>query len=1203
MLNVLILLSLLAVTACSQSGSNANLKVTNTFALGDIASSPMAAGGLMIWGQGPDGQAFGRVLNGASEVSVNLPNGEWTFYAMAWSETLAGTPSCALGKASLTGNPVAVDLALGNTTCAQTEFSGGAATGGTSPYILPKTKLEFCEKVDATITTHTDACTDDLANTNRKSGKGSGVSYRFRARAFDRVKGTNNFLPEEIPSACYSGEPMAAQEESGMAYTEANALPGGILGTTPFHLTLDVYLGTNDCDATLTSSKGKVSFELAHGVRSSLPNLKAVTDPTLAPARHKLYVEISPETICSGLRLNSTAANPYAAGSGSAGRQYLICTAAQLQAMVTSDLTKHYKLLNDIDLNHLSKGLTTLSTPSWYSCLEEGSNFFPIGASVANCHTTTPGSFSGSLNGNYKKINGLRIRLEQSNQVGMFASTNGIIKNLILEKPEISGATYVGALVGRSNSGTSLKNIKIIKADVEARERDSLGGEYAGTLTGYAFGTNIDNVIIERTRLESDKGSAGGLAAHAFNSTISNVLVSGVVKGANNQWQGADHSYAGGLFGGTDNSTISKSRFEGYIRGQKVIGGLVGHLNDTNLSDSYAQAGILATERNAAPSVGGLFGVVNGISGTHKVQRSFFTGDISHTCLWNNIDCKISEVAGEVIGLSNSDFVDVYYPPIGLSGTLSSTSVGTSVTLSSHFATNAFPNLGAAFDQSVAGDHPRLLTENFHPCRQNGANLSATNQMNSPYFRGTSTNPILVCNPSHLTQLQSYPSAHYKLASFVVAPGFNTIGSNFSGSLDGSGFGILGLKLFGASSISLFNEVSGIIKNISFLGSSVHGYGSIALIAQTLSGTIEHLGVEGLNWFNGTAANSGGLFNTISATGKLDKARIDLQMGTTGYTGGIANTNDGKISNIRLNGGITNSDPANFFLVQVGGVVITNNASGKISQVENNLNIWDNANSSAADGSGLALFASANLGTIEDVHIRHGRISTTTSQIAGVVSLNYTTGVVRRVINNGQIQVMNSLHGRGSNEFDVSATVGTFYGSSSALVTENYYTTPGLWLFPNQTTITTSQDATYCYVNPANWSLTTPWQIGSTGTPLTYGVYIDDKVGFTPFSGYITSNFKILGPDKCMDLSTRPSMLARPGDSPGTLLTPLNNNWSTFSSWNFTGHWVANSDDPNEMNRIFALYAAYLKGQALPEAPPVWEYTADEGMRLFWLDD
>ncbi|MCM2348614.1 MAG: hypothetical protein NDI69_01255 [Bacteriovoracaceae bacterium] len=1202
MLNVLILLSLLAVTACSQSGSNANLKITNTFALGDIASSPMAAGGLMIWGQGPDGQTFGRILKGSSEVSVNLPNGEWTFYAMAWSQTLAGTPSCALGKASLTGDPVAVDLALDNAFCAQTEFSGGAATGGISPYILPNTKLEFCEKVDATFSTYTDACTDDLSNPNRKSGKGSGVSYRFRARAFDRIKGANNFLADEIPSACFSGEPMAAQEESGLAFTEATALPGGILGATPFHLTLDVFFGTNDCDATLTSSKGKVSYELAHGVRSSLPNLKAVTDPSMASARHKLYVEISPLTICSGLRLTSPAAQPYAAGNGSAGRQYLICTAAQLQAMVTSDPTKHYKLLNDIDLNHLSKGLTALSTPSWYSCLEEGSNFFPIGASIANCHTTTPGSFSGSFNGNNKKIKGLRIRLEQSNEVGMFATTNGIIKNIILEKPEISGATYVGALTGRTSSAATLKNIKIIKASIDARERDSLGGEYAGTLTGYAFNTVIDNVIIEGTDLVADRGSVGGLAGHSYNSTISNVLVSGIVKGAINQWQGVNYSFAGGLLGGADNSTISKSRFEGYVRGQNSIGGLVGYFYNSNLSDSYAQAGIYSMERNAAPVVGGLFGIVTGTAGTHKVQRSFFTGDISHTCLWNNVDCQISEVAGQMNGLSNSDFVDVYYPPLGLSGTLSTTSVGISAFLSSHFTSNAFPNLGTAFDQTVAGDHPRLLTETTHPCRQNGANLSAANQMSSPYFRGTITNPILVCNPNHLTEMQTSPGAHYKLAGFVVAPGFNNIGPNFTGSLDGSGFGILGLKLIGASGISLFNEVSGVIKNISFLGSSVHGNGPTALIAQTLSGTVEHLGVDGLSWFNGTSADSGGLFKFISATGKLNKARIDLQMRTTAYTGGIANTNDGKISNIRLNGGITNSDPATYYLMQVGGVVVTNNTSGKISQVENNINIWDNANSLNADGSSLALFASANLGTIEDVHIRHGRISTNTSQIAGVVSLNYSSGIVRRVINNGQIQVMNTLHGRGSNEFDVSATVGTYFGSSAAQVTENYYSTPGLWLYPFNTTITTSTDATYCYVDPANWMLQTPWQTGSQGNPLAYGVF-NDKTGFLPFAGYITSTFKIPGADNCMELSIEQNMIARPGASPGTLLTAANNNWATFSGWNFSGHWVANSDDPNEMQRIFALYAAYLKGETLPEAPPVWEYTSDEGMRLFWLDD
>lgn len=1198
------LICLLALSvSCSQSGSKASLKVRNTLALG---GADVYAGGLMIWGQGPNGQSFGRVLTSTNEVSVNLPNGEWAFYAMAWDgSSFSGTVSCAQAKTSLAGEQVAVDLLLSNTNCSQSAFAGSAPVSNTAPIQLPKTKIEFCEKVDDTFTAASDACTDNLLNTNRKSGKGSGVSYRFRARAYDRIKGVTNFLAETLPTTCFSGEPMAANEESGLAYTEASALPAGISGVTPFHLTLEVYLGTNDCDVNNpTLSKGVVTYELPHGVSSTFPNLKSFVDTSLAPARHKLYIEIKPETICSSTRLNVTPGAPFAAGSGTAGRPYLICTAEQFQAIVTASTTNHYKLLNNIDLNPLTKALTTLTTPSWYSCLDEGSNFFPIGGNTSDCHTSTPSEFTGSLNGNGKKISGLRMRLEEKNRVGLFAILAGSVRNLTLERVEISGASEVGALAGNTWSGAYLQNIIIAKPQIEARHRDaSPGGYKAGSLVGVAENTIIDNIRVVSAKVDGEKGVTGGLIGYAQYVTLSNALVSGEVRGIRHQDQN-NYSSVGGLFGEAYFSSISKSRFEGYIRGQTNVGGLVGNLYNTSVSDSYAHAGIYSSTYNAEVYAGGLFGRVYGTSGTHKVERAFFTGDISHNCTLNTA-CYISEVAGTISGVSASDFTYVYHPNLNYTGTYNSVAIGTPASLMSHYAANAFPDLGSAFDQSLTGDIPRLVKETYvHPCRQiSGATANVSAQMNTPYFRGTSSNPIALCNPNQFTDIQNYPSAHYKLANYVVGPPLNGVGQNFSGSLDGNGFGIVGLKILNGAQTSLFNEISGTIKNISFLGSTVSGFNQIALLGQTLSGTVENLHVDGLIWYNANLISSGGLFHTISSSGKLDKARINFQMATSGYAGGIANENNGIISNIRMDGGIVNSTPGSSFMVQVGGVVVTNSAGGLISRVENNLRIHDDASSPNADGAGIALIATANIGTIQDIHIDHGGISTQTSQTAGIVSLNYSNAVVQRVIASADIQVRNELHGRGSNEFDVSATIGTYYGSSTDLVSETYYTKPALWLFPNQVVPGVSTDPTYCYISTSSWGLSgSSWETAYLASPSSYGVY-NHQNGFTPFTGYVTSNFKILGPDNCNKYSSLDSHLSRPGTSPGTFLTDANNNWATFSNWNLPDQWVANMDDANDRKRVFDIYKAYLTGSPLPENPPVWEYRSDEGMRLFRLDD
>ena len=255
-------------------------------------------------------------------------------------------------------------------------------------------------------------------------------------------------------------------------------------------------------------------------------------------------------------------------GDGKELTPWQISSAQQLKALAdwvnadNGDETagKYYKLMNDIDLSDYAT--------------DEG--WTPIGS-------TGEGSlqrFKGSLDGNNKKITGLRINNPTRLYTGLFGAIyDGTIQNLGIENAQIlnarpSGAFYIGSIAGY------VSNAKILNC--YSTGGNLLGGAESGVGTCYT----------------------GGMAGYINNSTISNCYSTGMALSISN----AAAVYAGGIAGYVNNtakilncySTESILFAADHNTTEGYIGGIAGAINSTSsISHCAALNPFLASSTDA----------------------------------------------------------------------------------------------------------------------------------------------------------------------------------------------------------------------------------------------------------------------------------------------------------------------------------------------------------------------------------------------------------------------------------------------------------------------------------------------------------------------------------------------------------------------------------------------------------------------------
>jgi hypothetical protein len=322
-----------------------------------------------------------------------------------------------------------------------------------------------------------------------------------------------------------------------------------------------------------------------------------------------LVGEVNPHCVdCYYYDLEAVARRKFAAGTGEPNDPFLIYTPEQMNAIGNepNNLDKHFRLMADIDLSEFI-----------------GTDFNIIGSSYNS-------AFSGTFDGQGHIIRNFTFTNQSKDIVGLFGciSRTSEIRNIDLVDANIVGKSYVGSLVGYSNGG-SVSNCNVT------------GNVQAWQYTGGMIGINMNKALTQNCcAIVNVSGSitTGGLVGANSTSYISNCFVDGSISGSSitggitgrQDYGTVSNSFSscvvsgrgdmiGGLVGRNNYSLVSGCYATGEVRGDEMVGGLVG-FSDSDISNCYSSARVVGSN-----NVGGLLGY--NIYG--YISYSYSTGEVT----------------------------------------------------------------------------------------------------------------------------------------------------------------------------------------------------------------------------------------------------------------------------------------------------------------------------------------------------------------------------------------------------------------------------------------------------------------------------------------------------------------------------------------------------------------------------------------------
>lgn len=161
---------------------------------------------------------------------------------------------------------------------------------------------------------------------------------------------------------------------------------------------------------------------------------------------------------------------------------------------------------------------------------------------IANSRT----QYNGTFDGNGHTIYNLKVTAPadagENEATGLFAWTNGTIKNLTIDGADVVGNHWVGALVGHVQAGT-IENCTVKNAKVTSQYANSArDGDKAGAIVGYLncgdFNPTIKDCAAENCQIQAvrDAGQIVGCAkdVNVTGCTATNVTVTGSGANINN---------------------------------------------------------------------------------------------------------------------------------------------------------------------------------------------------------------------------------------------------------------------------------------------------------------------------------------------------------------------------------------------------------------------------------------------------------------------------------------------------------------------------------------------------------------------------------------------------------------------------------------------------------------------------------------------
>ena len=149
--------------------------------------------------------------------------------------------------------------------------------------------------------------------------------------------------------------------------------------------------------------------------------------------------------------------------------------------------------------------------------------------------------FNGILDGNNKKISSVTLNLEKSSYIGLSGyASNGVIKNINIDKFIVKGDSYVGTLTGEQRVD--------INASANVTNSNVSGNSYVGGVYGAA--RTLSYVTIDNVNVKGDTSVGGivgnvGSSKYTSNTVMKNSMVTGTTytKAINGGQYGSSRNY------------------------------------------------------------------------------------------------------------------------------------------------------------------------------------------------------------------------------------------------------------------------------------------------------------------------------------------------------------------------------------------------------------------------------------------------------------------------------------------------------------------------------------------------------------------------------------------------------------------------------------------------------------------------------------
>ncbi len=286
----------------------------------------------------------------------------------------------------------------------------------------------------------------------------------------------------------------------------------------------------------------------------------------------------------------------YSGGSGTEADPYQVGSVADWETLSATpgDWDKQFIVIMDIDFS--------------------GTPLMPVAPDTAAEAGFQGTTFSGVLDGNGHVLRDGHVILPESEYVGLFGfiGIGGEIRNLGLERIEVTGSSYVGGLAGYNlGSITSCYTTGTVTGTGTYDNAGGLAGFNEGGITScYTTGAVTGTGIF---------GKVGGLVSSNWAGTITSCYASGPVA------KTGAYGTAGGLAGENGFGTITKCYALGTVSGNHYVGGLAGTVEYGTVDSCYARGRVTGGE--GSTTLGGLVGY----NRNSQVTASYATGLVTGT--------------------------------------------------------------------------------------------------------------------------------------------------------------------------------------------------------------------------------------------------------------------------------------------------------------------------------------------------------------------------------------------------------------------------------------------------------------------------------------------------------------------------------------------------------------------------------------------